>query len=118
MIQGTVTPDGVPTIRLSVGGADWTGVVDTGFNGDLELPLSLKDAVKAQFLCRIRSLLAAGQMIEEDNYLVEFVFDGAILTAEATFTDASEILIGTSLLRGYRLVIDFPQQILRLEKRT
>lgn len=99
-----------------MGGTDWTGVVDTGFNGDLELPSSLKAVVNAQFLCRIRSLLAAGQTIEEDNFLVEIPFDGSIVTAEATFTETNEILIGTGLLRRYRLEIDFPKVTLRLEK--
>ncbi|HUE72807.1 MAG TPA: hypothetical protein VMP01_18115 [Pirellulaceae bacterium] len=118
MILGSVTADGVPTIVLSIGGSDWIGVVDTGFNGDLELPLALKDAVNARFLCRIRSLLAAGQIIEEDNYLVDLIFDELLVTAEATFTDSSELLIGTGLVRSYRLVIDFPKQTLRLEKAT
>jgi predicted aspartyl protease len=116
VILGTVTADGVPTIELSAGGVDWTAVVDTGFNGDLELPRALQKEVNARFLCRIRSLLAGGHTIEEDNFLVDFAFDGAIVTAEATFTETREILIGTGLLNAYRLEIDFPKRALRLEK--
>ena len=116
MIQGSVTADGVPTVVLSVGGSDWTGIIDTGFNGDLELPLSLKDRVNARFLCRIHSLLAAGQVIEESTYLVDFEFDGQPVTAEATFSRTSEILIGTGLLRSYRLEVNFPKKTLWLER--
>lgn len=41
MIAGTVSDDGVPTITLGIVGQNWSAIIDTGFNGDLELPLSL-----------------------------------------------------------------------------
>ncbi|MBI3909585.1 MAG: hypothetical protein HY320_01465, partial [Armatimonadetes bacterium] len=50
--------------------------------------------------------LAGGQSVEEDHYLVEFPFDGRIVKVVATFTPGDEILIGTRLLRHYRLEID------------
>lgn len=37
-MTGTVTDDGVPIIMLPVAGQMWPGIIDTGFNGDLELP--------------------------------------------------------------------------------
>ena len=43
MIRGTVTQDGEPTIYLQIGGKKWPAIIDTGFNGDLELPESLFD---------------------------------------------------------------------------
>jgi len=45
MIDG----DGVPTIDLEVDGRSWRATVDTGFNGDLELPHGLGRAVNARF---------------------------------------------------------------------
>jgi hypothetical protein len=68
----------------------------------------LKEVANARFIGRIRSLLAGGQIIEEDSYLVHFPFDGMILTADATFVDQKELLIGTHLLRAHLLTIDFP----------
>ncbi|MDE0398954.1 MAG: hypothetical protein OXL96_14250 [Candidatus Poribacteria bacterium] len=41
MIQGTVSDTGVPTIILSIAGQEWAATIDTGFNGDLELPETL-----------------------------------------------------------------------------
>lgn len=41
MLAGTVTDDGVPVIMLLVAGQMWSGILDIGFNGDLELPESL-----------------------------------------------------------------------------
>ena len=116
MITGSITPDGVPVVMLSVAGTSWPAIIDTGFNGNLELPVRMQPFVNARFICRNRSLLAAGQIIEEDTYVVHLPFDGQVCLAETTFTDQDEILIGTHLLREYRLEMDFPAQTVRLER--
>jgi predicted aspartyl protease len=115
VISGTVTAEGVPVITLQVAGQDWTAILDTGFNGDLELPAAMRTLVNARFSCQTLSLLASGQRIVEDIYLVDFPFDGQTIIAEATFSSGGEILIGTHLMRDYRLEIDFPHRMVRLE---
>jgi predicted aspartyl protease len=115
VISGTVSDDGVPIIMMPVAGRMWPGIIDTGFNGDLELPEALRALLNVRFIGRMSSLLASGQQIEEDVYLVEFPFDGQTVRVEATFVPGSEILIGTQLLRSYWLEINFPQQTVRLE---
>jgi predicted aspartyl protease len=60
MIQGTVTADGVPTVSLVVAGKNWSATIDTGFNGDLELPEALRSFVKPRFLASTEWLLAGG----------------------------------------------------------
>ena len=107
MITGTVSDEGVPLITLPVAGLDWVGIVDTGFNGDLEVPERLRGLVDERHVGRVMSALAGGQVIEEDAFQVPFPFDGETVQADATFVDADEILIGTHLLRSYRLTIDF-----------
>ncbi len=97
MILGTVTNDSVPTVLLPVGVQTWPATIDTGFNGDLELPNSLHALVNARFLNRTLSLLAGGQIIDEDTYLVDFPFDGQTVLAEATFVSGGEILVGRIL---------------------
>ena len=42
MIEGIVSEDGVPVIELDVGGQRWQAIIDTGFNGELELPERLR----------------------------------------------------------------------------
>jgi predicted aspartyl protease len=108
LIEGAVTEDGVPTIELMFGGQRWQAIIDTGFNGDLELPESLRSQLNARFVGRVTSLLAANQRIEEDVYLIAFHFDGSVIQAQATFVGGAEILIGTHLLQDKRLQIDFP----------
>jgi hypothetical protein len=61
-------------------------------------------------------LLAAGQIIEEPTYIVEFPFDGQVYLAEATFADHDEILIGGHLLREHCLEINYPARTVRLER--
>ena len=115
MIRGAVSSSGVPTITRSVTGRDWIAVIDTGFNGDLELPEDLRESLNGRYVGRITSALAGGQTIEEDVYLVEFPFDGQIVQAEATFVLGTQILMGTHLLRDYRLTVDFVNKTVELE---
>jgi predicted aspartyl protease len=116
LITGAVTTDGVPVINVKVAGAEFLGVIDTGFNGDLELPRQLRGQVNARFLCRAESLLAGGVKIDDEVYVVDFPFDGRNIRAQATFADSVEILIGTHLLRGHRLSINFVARTVRLQR--
>jgi hypothetical protein len=79
-------------------------------------PERLRPYLNAQFVGRALSLLAANQQIEEDVFLVDFPFDGRIVRVEATFVDGEEILIGTCMLRSYRLSIDFAAGTVVIEK--
>ncbi len=116
VMQGTVAANGTPMITLTMAGQDWPAIIDTGFNGDLELPERLRNTLQARYAGRVMSTLAGGQTIEEDIYLVVFPFDGRNLLVEVTFVSGSQILIGTHLLRDYRLQIDFVSKSILLER--
>lgn len=116
MIRGEVNEDGVPVVAISLGHKNWPAIIDTGFNGDLELPEELRSQLNPKFVFRARSLLAGGQSIDEDCYLIDFPFDGRTVTAEATFSIGSEILIGTQLIAEYRLQIDFVAGTVEMER--
>jgi clan AA aspartic protease len=116
VILGVVSVEGLPTIILPIAGQDWPATIDTGFNGDLELPDALRDRLNAHFVGRARVALAGGQSIEEDVYLVDFPFDGRVVQAEATFVSGNRILLGTRLLREYSLQIDFVSRTVQLER--
>lgn len=116
MIAGTVDSDGVPTIAVSVAGQNWTAVVDTGFNGDATLPEQLRPLIKMRPHGRYESLLASGEIIEEDVFLSEFEFDSQVYGAEITFAPIDEIIIGTHLLRNHQLDINFVLRSVLLEK--
>lgn len=116
MIDGTVSEEGVPVIALEVGGEKWIAIIDTGFNGALELPAGLQGRLAGRFVGRVVSQLASGHEIEEDLYLVEFLFDGEMQHAEAMFAPVEEILIGTRLLKQHRLIVDFRQRTVTIEQ--
>ncbi len=116
MIVGVVTADGVPSVRLPAAGQDWLATIDTGFNGDLELPEALRPSVNPRPLGRLRSFLAGGQTVDEECFLVDFPFDGDVIAANATFVAGAEILVGTHLLRLHRLEINFPAATVRVER--
>lgn len=115
-MRGRVTDDGVPILALTVGGQSWTTVIDTGFNGDLELPVELRDILQPRFKGQFHSLLAGGQTILEDTFEVQFPFDGQTVIAEATFTNTSEILLKTGMLKRHRVGINFPKQTVVLNR--
>ena len=117
MIQGVVSPHGVPTILLPIANREWPATIDTGFNGDLELPEALRAAVNiVGYAGLIEFALAGGQTIEEDVHLVEFPFQGELILARATFSPDSQILLGTNLLRDYRLQVNFVTRTVELER--
>ncbi len=101
---------------MEVGDQRWQAIIDTGFNGELELPERLRSHVNTRFVGRATSLLAVNQRIEEEVFLVDFPFDGRMVRAQATFVDGDEILIGTRMLRDYRLQIDFPARTVCIEQ--
>ncbi len=118
MIRGNVTAGFQPLVELEIAGRRWTGLVDTGFNGWLELPYSIGPEVSPRLVGRKRALLASAQSVVEDVYAVEFPFDGRVVMAEATFTSDPVILMGCRLLSAHRLNIEFPARTFIIERVT
>jgi predicted aspartyl protease len=103
-------------LRLPSPGEIGWPLIDTGFNGDLELPAGLRDSFNGRYIGCWTAALAGGQSVEEDVFIVDFPFDGQTVVAEATFVAGSEILVGTHLLREYSLRIDFVSKTVLLER--
>jgi predicted aspartyl protease len=116
VILGEVDASDVPVIELKLAGRSWRTIIDTGFNGDLELPDALRWKVDAQYAGQTKSLLAGGRSIVEESFVIAFDFDGLSQIAEVTFVPGDEILLGTQLLQDHRLTIDFVDRTVRLER--
>jgi len=117
VIQGVVSPDGVPTIQVQVANQEWAATIDTGFNGDLELPEALRTSLNIRdTFGLVKFALAGGQTIEEYVYIVDFPFDGRLVEAAVTFVSDNQILIGTRLLQDYWLQINFVTRTVALER--
>ncbi len=117
MIEGIVSKSGIPLIFLDIAGREWPTTIDTGFNGDLELPEALASSLKIRYFGRATSLLAGNQLIEEDQFIVEFPFDGQTIRAVATFVFGDGILLGTNMLRDYELFVNFPSRYVSLKRK-
>lgn len=116
MIDGWVDEDGIPWFELPICGRNWRAIVDTGFNGHVELPLELEDQLAPLYIGTFRSELAGGWVVDEKYHLVSIPFDGRSPLVEATFVEGEECLVGTELLAAHRLEIDFPARTVRLER--
>lgn len=118
MISGIVTGNGVPLIVLKLAREDWLTVVDTGFNGALELPAALSSRLILQSAGFITSELAAGVTVEEEAFRTFIEFDSEQIEVDVTFADVEQALLGTWLLAKHRLEIDFPKATVHLTRAT
>ena len=116
MIEGFVTDEDVPEIIMVIAGREWQTIVDTGFNGFLELPQELEANLELIDAGPVESLLASNQVIIEPSYDVEVIFDGNPILANVTFCESESVLLGTKMLKEHRLEIDFPNQSLRISR--
>jgi predicted aspartyl protease len=116
LIHGAVNAKRDAVIPFSIVGKSWEAVIDSGFNGDLELPESLRLPLRAERIGTSHTSLAGGQSIIEDVYEVSVDFDGEHVRAQATFVPDAQILVGARLMRRHRLEIDYPRQTVLLER--
>jgi hypothetical protein len=61
MLTGTINADGSPAVELLIGGQFWSATIDTGFNGDLELPDALRLALNPVLTGQTTYLLGGGR---------------------------------------------------------
>ena len=90
MIDGVVSGDGAPLVSLTLAGRQCRSVVDTGFNGSLELPEVFRELLPVVPMGTVRSELAAGIVVEEESFMVRISFDGEMVLAQVTFAPVVE----------------------------
>lgn len=117
-MTGEVDSRGTPIVRLQVAGREWVAVIDTGFDGELELPDVLASHFRKTPGGPSRTTLGGGTVIDEELFLTDFPFDGETVQALAVFAPVTEILIGTTMLLSYRLEVNFVERTVVLEKVT
>ncbi len=100
-----------PTTELEVqgtrGSASITAIIDTGFEGDLCLPVSVAVGHGLELVSQVPIELADG------TQKLELVFAGSVVFLDRQrevfiyLTDSDDALVGTHLLSNCRLSIDF-----------
>lgn len=91
-------------------------LVDTGFNGELVLPRSLVDRLRLTITGEQEFTVAGGNVLPAFTTLVEINWLGMLRTAEVIMSEGADQLIGTVLLDGTRLKIDYIDYIVEVEK--
>ena len=114
MLRGWLREDEQAVVDLEVICRDGSkrtvsAVIDTGFNGQLSFSRHLLDEIDFSVtqIGTIEMELASGDLIEEDVYSGMIRFDGKELPTEIILTDAGDTFIGTGLLTGKVLIINF-----------
>lgn len=84
-------------------------IIDTGFNGQVSLSRQVVDELDPilAYEGTVEVDLANGTVMEEDVYRGRVRFNGQELDAEIIITDAEDTFIGTGLLTGKVLLINF-----------
>ncbi len=110
MITGFVNAEREAVVRVAVRGPraeeEVEAIVDTGFNGSLTLPPALVAHLGLPFLDRTRAMLADGSEIVFAVHEAEVVWSERPLIVAVGVAD-TDPLLGTSLLDGHRLTIEF-----------
>ena len=114
MIQGWLREDGQAVVQLELVGSDRShhtvpAIIDTGFNGQVSLARRVVDELNPPLTYEgtVEMELASGTVIDEDVYSGTIRFDGQEQTAEIIITDSEDTLIGTGLLTGKILLMNF-----------
>lgn len=112
MIKGRITQAGSPIIKVNLIGtksqAMIEGILDTGFDGYLCLPLTIAVPLGLELIDAADSELAAGTIVEDEPVFAGKVeWNGEIMDVEILLTKSSKVLIGTSLLKGTEVQLNF-----------
>ncbi len=81
--------------------------MDTAFNGGLTTPQSLAAALGLATGVSANAVLADESGVALDSFICYVDWFGATYRTQAVATDAAYPLLGTQLLAGRRLVIDY-----------
>ena len=108
-----------PRIKLTVKGnrqsARIEPVVDTGFNGALSLPVAIAIPLGLELYGRIPVELADGLMKNELVFLGSVIWRGQERLIKIFLTESKAALIGSGLLQGQKLDIDYVNCIVNIE---
>ena len=111
MLKGRVNRHGEPVISIQLilrnRPANFTDVIDTGFNGYLSVPRRLLVRSKWLAIGTEKFEIATGALVEQEIFLGEVIFDGQRGPIYGVATKAQDILIGTKMLRNKTLVVHF-----------
>jgi clan AA aspartic protease len=103
------------SVKLASGGGIEC-VIDTGFSGELFLPLSLAKVLDLQITGEQEFEVAGGSIFPAFISLIEIDWLGHTRVAEVILHEGADQLMGTALLNTARLTIDYMHPSVKIEK--
>lgn len=89
--------------------------VDTGFTGDVVLPLSLIQQLGLQASSMVQTAMADGRETALDSFVAWLDWFGERKQVEVIASSGQNVLLGVRLMLGHRLVVDYCTLRLTLE---
>jgi clan AA aspartic protease len=90
--------------------------IDTGFTGDLVLPISTIRQLGLKLVSNVEARLADGSISSYDVFVGWTNWFGIIRKIEVIAGDSSMPLFGIELLSGLRLTVDFASNEVKIEQ--
>lgn len=121
MIEGIIRETGTPVVSLKVlgtrGEITIEGILDTGFDGFLCLPIPLAISLGLDLIDTTDTELADGTVVEDELVFAgQAEWDGTVMRVPIVLTRSADVLIGTAFLQGYVVQLDYNTSIVRIEK--
>ena len=89
--------------------------VDTGFTGDLVLPISRINELGLRASSVVETAMADGREISLDSFVAWVDWFGELEEVEVIASSGQNVLLGVRLLLGRRLVVDYRTLHVELE---
>ena len=112
MIKGEIGDSGSPLIKTKIIGSRAEiaidGLLDTGFDGCLCLPITTAVSLGLELIDLRRSELADGTILEDEPVFIgKMEWDGCIIDVDIVLTKSTDTLLGTALLRGMDVRLNY-----------
>ena len=121
MITGRIEENGTPILKARVIGerseAIIEGILDTGFDGALCLPITIAVSLGLELVDVWTSELADGTILEDEPvFSGRMEWDGEIIKTRILLTKSVDALLGTALLKGMELKLNYSTNEVVIEK--
>ncbi len=91
-------------------------LIETGFNGELMLPFGVAQNLSLPITGEENYLVVGGETLTSPTSIAQISYLGTIRVAEVILSSGPDQLIGTELLRGTLLKIDYINRLVEIEK--
>jgi len=122
MMRGTIENGLHPRLKITLaskaGSLDLKALVDSGFDGQVALPYFAADRLKLEVVRFVEVTYANGQKLEEIVCEGEIFWHDELHSIEIVLSDDDEPAIGTGLLKGCVIIMDFVHNFLTIDKQA